>query len=69
MATSDDSTPPGASRTPPARASTVAVLVVHYKNRALILDNQIIQVLDARKIRHYRVTYSINEKHWWKRRY
>jgi predicted transglutaminase-like cysteine proteinase len=46
-----------------------AILIVYHKGRALVLDNQIRYVIDARKVHHYRVTYSINEKHWWKHRH
>ncbi len=42
-----------------------AVLVVYYKGEPLILDNQISQVVNADRIRHYQPIYSINEKHWW----
>ena len=42
-----------------------AVLVVYYKGAPLILDNQISQVINADRIRHYQPIYSINEKNWW----
>jgi predicted transglutaminase-like cysteine proteinase len=42
-----------------------AVLVVYYKGEPLILDNQISQVVNADRIRHYQPIYSINEKNWW----
>lgn len=42
-----------------------AVLVVYYKGQPLILDNQISQVINASRIRHYQPIYSINEKNWW----
>lgn len=46
-----------------------AVLVVYHKGRPLVLDNQIKKVVDAKRIRHYRARYSINEKNWWSHRY
>lgn len=42
-----------------------AVLVVYEGDRALILDNQIPQVVDATSVYHYRPIYSINENAWW----
>lgn len=42
-----------------------AILVVYIDGRALVLDNQVPAVVDARAIRHYRAIYSINEQHWW----
>ena len=42
-----------------------AVLVVYYKGEPLILDNQISQVINADRVRHYQPIYSINEKNWW----
>ncbi|MEX2615330.1 MAG: transglutaminase-like cysteine peptidase [Alphaproteobacteria bacterium] len=42
-----------------------AVLVVYLDGEALILDNQISQVINADRIRHYKPIYSINEKNWW----
>jgi predicted transglutaminase-like cysteine proteinase len=42
-----------------------AVLVVFLDEAGLILDNQIRQVVDQAKIRHYRPYYSINETAWW----
>ncbi len=45
-----------------------AILAVYYKNRIVILDNQIKIVADSRKIRHYQPVYSINEVHWWRHR-
>jgi predicted transglutaminase-like cysteine proteinase len=46
-----------------------AVLVVYHKGRPLVLDNQTDKVVDAKRIRHYRARYSINEKYWWSHRY
>jgi predicted transglutaminase-like cysteine proteinase len=45
-----------------------AILAVYFKNRIVILDNQIKIVADSRKIRHYRPVYSINERNWWRHR-
>ncbi len=42
-----------------------AILVVYFEGEALVLDNQIKQVVNANRIRHYRPIYSINEQHWW----
>lgn len=42
-----------------------AVLVVFEGGRALVLDNQIRDVVDASAIRHYRPLYSVNETAWW----
>ena len=43
-----------------------AILVVTYKGKNLVLDNQIGQVVDAKRIRHYRPIYSVNELGWWR---
>ncbi len=42
-----------------------AVLVVYLDGKALILDNQIKQVVSASRITHYKPIYSINETKWW----
>lgn len=42
-----------------------AVLAVFTDAGVKILDNQIRQVVDERKIRHYRPIFSINETGWW----
>ena len=42
-----------------------AVLAVDLDGKTWILDNQIKQVIDAKRIRHYRPVYSVNEKGWW----
>ena len=42
-----------------------AVLVVAENDRLLVLDNQIPQAVDSRRILHYRAIYSINEERWW----
>jgi len=45
-----------------------AILVVYYEGRALILDNQVNEVLDSNRVRHYLIQYSINEEYWWRHR-
>lgn len=42
-----------------------AVLAAYVGGRALILDNQIKQVIDHRRVFHYRPIYSLNEIAWW----
>jgi predicted transglutaminase-like cysteine proteinase len=42
-----------------------AILVVSLSDRALVLDNQIRTVVNARAIHHYKPIYSINEEFWW----
>ncbi|HAA93826.1 MAG TPA: hypothetical protein DCS82_10005 [Rhodospirillaceae bacterium] len=42
-----------------------AILIVYLDGKPLLLDNQIKQVIDANRVRHYRPIYSINEKNWW----
>lgn len=42
-----------------------AILVVYLNDEALVLDNQISNVVDAARIRHYKPIYSINEHAWW----
>jgi predicted transglutaminase-like cysteine proteinase len=42
-----------------------AVLVVADGDRLLVLDNQIADVVDSRRILHYKAIYSINEERWW----
>jgi len=42
-----------------------AVLVVYVDGKALLLDNQIKQVVETSLVRHYRPLYSINEQAWW----
>ena len=43
-----------------------AVLVLRHQGERLVLDNQLKMVVAARKIRHYRPYYSINENYWWR---
>ncbi len=42
-----------------------AVLVVYVDGTAMVLDNQIKQVVEHSRIRHYSPYYSINESAWW----
>jgi len=42
-----------------------AVLVVYLGGKAFLLDNQIKQVVETQKVRHYRPLFSINERSWW----
>ncbi len=42
-----------------------AVLAVYHDGQALILDNQTKSVISSKRIRHYKIYYSINEKNWW----
>ena len=43
-----------------------AVLMVNFKNKRLILDNQISLVVEDTRIRHYKPIFSINEFGWWR---
>lgn len=43
-----------------------AVLVVFFKGKPYVLDNQIKQVVPTEKIKHYLPVFSINTKAWWK---
>jgi predicted transglutaminase-like cysteine proteinase len=43
-----------------------AILVVFVDGDALVLDNQINQVVSATLIHHYRPYYSINGAGWWR---
>ncbi len=49
-----------------------AVLIVFWVDprnndrRALVLDNQIEKVVDARAVRHYQPVFSINKEYWWR---
>jgi len=43
-----------------------AILVVYFKGKPYVLDNQIKQVVPANKIKHYLPVFSINSKAWWK---
>ena len=43
-----------------------AILVVDFDGKSLVLDNQIGQIVDAKRIRHYKPIYSVNETGWWR---
>jgi predicted transglutaminase-like cysteine proteinase len=43
-----------------------AILVVFVEGQTLVLDNQIKQVIDAKKVRHYQPVFSINTTYWWR---
>jgi len=49
-----------------------AILIVFWvdprngNKRALVLDNQVEKVVDARAIRHYQPVFSINQEYWWR---
>ncbi len=43
-----------------------AILVVDFEGKRLVLDNQIGQVVDSKRILHYRPIYSVNEIGWWR---
>lgn len=43
-----------------------SVLAVYQNGKILILDNQIGQVIEDKKINHYKPIYSINETNWWR---
>ncbi|MGB8275771.1 MAG: transglutaminase-like cysteine peptidase [Alphaproteobacteria bacterium] len=43
-----------------------AVVVAYAEGDALLLDNQIPQVVPVSLVRHYRPYYSINEEGWWR---
>ena len=45
-----------------------AILAVFVDGKVYILDNQIKIVVEAKKIRHYRPVFSINETNWWRHR-
>ena len=45
-----------------------AILVIYFKGKPYVLDNQIKQVVPAEKIKHYLPVFSINTKAWWKHR-
>ena len=42
-----------------------AILAVYLDGEVFILDNQIVQVVLADRIKHYKPIYSINEGSWW----
>ncbi|GLQ06192.1 transglutaminase-like cysteine peptidase [Sneathiella chinensis] len=43
-----------------------AILAVELDGKQMILDNQIGLVVDAKRIKHYRPIYSVNELGWWR---
>lgn len=43
-----------------------AVLVAFHGGKVYVLDNQIKQVVEAGRIRHYQPVFSINQKFWWR---
>jgi len=43
-----------------------AILVVFFKGKPYVLDNQIKQVVPTSKIKHYLPVFSINQTAWWK---
>jgi len=45
-----------------------AILSVYYNGKILLLDNQIVQVVDSKTVRHYQPIYSVNENGWWRLR-
>ncbi|NKN34567.1 transglutaminase-like cysteine peptidase [Marichromatium bheemlicum] len=42
-----------------------AVALVSVRGRTLLLDNQIKQVVEADRVRHYQPVYAANEEVWW----
>ncbi len=42
-----------------------AILAVYLKGKAFILDNQAKRIIAAKKIKHYKPFYSVNEKNSW----
>ncbi len=42
-----------------------AILVIYIDGRTLVLDNQITNVIEANRIKHYKPIFSINEDNWW----
>ena len=42
-----------------------AILVVYIDGKALVLDNQITSIVEAKRIKHYKPVFSINENNWW----
>lgn len=43
-----------------------AILVAMLNGKIYVLDNQIPQVIEAVKIRHYDPVFSINQHYWWR---
>lgn len=46
-----------------------SILLVKLDDKEVILDNQVPQVVETRRLRHYKPIYSINETAWWRYRY
>lgn len=42
-----------------------AVLVVFLQDKAWLLDNQIQQIVEASRVKHYKPIFSINAERWW----
>jgi predicted transglutaminase-like cysteine proteinase len=42
-----------------------AVLAVHLEQGWLLLDNQVSQVVELRRVHHYQPIFSLNETSWW----
>jgi predicted transglutaminase-like cysteine proteinase len=45
-----------------------AVLVVFFKGKMLLLDNQIKKVVETSIVHHYEPVFSINQTYWWRHR-
>lgn len=45
-----------------------AILVVIIDGKYYLLDNQIKQVVETKKVRHYRPVFSISTQYWWRHR-
>ena len=45
-----------------------AVLVVFLGGKSYLLDNQIKQVVETKRVRHYQPVFSINKNFWWRHR-
>ncbi len=43
-----------------------AILAAYVGRKVYILDNQLSIVVEARRIRHYKPIYSLNEEGWWR---
>lgn len=43
-----------------------AILIVFVDDKSYVLDNQIEQVVEANRIRHYEPVFSINRNFWWR---
>lgn len=43
-----------------------AILVVEQNGEFVVLDNQLSNVVKARRIKHYKPIYSVNEEGWWR---